>query len=69
MQVSWNGATEVDRWRLLTGAAPRALTPAATVTRTGFETEIAARAAGRYFSVQALDRSGAVIGASAAARG
>jgi hypothetical protein len=69
VQVSWNGATGVDRWRLLTGAAPGALTPATTVVRTGFETAITARAAGRYFSVQALERSGAVIGASAVARG
>jgi hypothetical protein len=67
--VSWNGATRVDRWRLLTGPAPGALTPAATAVRTGFETAITARAAGRYFSVQALERSGAVIGASAVARG
>jgi hypothetical protein len=69
VRVSWNGATEVDRWRLLTGAAPGALTPAVTVTRTGFETAITGRASSRYFSVQALDRTGAVIGATAAARG
>jgi hypothetical protein len=68
LQVSWNGATDVARWRVLGGRSPRELSPVAAVRRTGFETAITARAPGRYVAVQALDRSGAVIGASAAVR-
>ncbi|HWX97649.1 MAG TPA: arylsulfotransferase family protein [Solirubrobacteraceae bacterium] len=68
IEVSWNGATEVSSWRVLRGSRPRALSPVATVPRTGFQTSIAAQASGRYVAVQALDRSGAVIGASAVLR-
>jgi hypothetical protein len=69
VHVSWNGATDVARWRLLTGPSTVALSPAVTVPRRGFETAITAPAAGRYVVVEALDRAGAVIGASAVARG
>ncbi|HEV3282725.1 MAG TPA: arylsulfotransferase family protein [Solirubrobacteraceae bacterium] len=62
--MSWNGATEVAGWRLLGGSSPRRLVALATAPRTGFETQILARFSGRYVSVQALDRTGAVIGAS-----
>jgi Arylsulfotransferase (ASST) len=65
VQVSWNGATEVARWRVLAGRSRRALSPVAAVPRTGFETAITARAPGPYLAVQALDRSGTVIGSSA----
>jgi hypothetical protein len=65
VQVSWNGATEVARWRVLAGRSPRGLSPLATVHRTGFETASTARVHGLYVAVQALDRSGAVIGSSA----
>jgi arylsulfotransferase ASST len=64
VRVSWNGATEVARWRILAGASPAELSPADLAPRTGFETTISTRASGRYLSVQALDRAGAVIGAS-----
>jgi hypothetical protein len=63
--VSWNGATDVARWRLLAGSSPTRLSFVASAPRAGFETSIAAPAAGRYVAVQALDRSGAIIGASA----
>jgi hypothetical protein len=69
LKVSWNGATDVVSWRVRAGRAPQSLSPVATVPRTGFETAITARAPGRYAWVQALDRSRAVIGASAVARG
>ena len=70
--ASWNGATEVAAWRVLAGASEGALAPVGTAPRTGFETAIAlpaAPAAGSYFEVQALDASGAVIGASSARKG
>ena len=63
--VSWNGATEVASWQVLTGASPSALAPAATAARTGFQTTIAAPAAGPYVAVHALDSAGTVIGTSA----
>jgi Arylsulfotransferase (ASST) len=68
LQVSWNGATEVARWRVLAGRSPRRLSTVAAVRRTGFETAITTRAPGLYLAVQALDRSGVVIGSSAVVR-
>ncbi len=65
--ASWNGATQVARWELLTGVAPRALSRAAVVPRAGFETAIALpRERGeRFVAVRALDASGAPLGTSA----
>src|SRR5581483_10144800 len=39
--ASWNGATQVARWRVLAGSGPGALRAVATAGRTGFETAIA----------------------------
>ncbi len=66
--VSWNGDTRTATWRLLAGASPSALSPVATATRTGFETTLRPPAPARYYAVQALDASGAVIGTSATIR-
>ncbi|HTB69980.1 MAG TPA: arylsulfotransferase family protein, partial [Solirubrobacteraceae bacterium] len=68
--ASWNGATLVDGWRVLTGASAKALGQAAQAPRSGFETAIAlpAGAAGRYMTVQALNAAGQVIGAAPVAR-
>jgi hypothetical protein len=66
--ASWNGATEVASWRVLSGATPDALSPAATVPRAGFETKILVPGAGPYVAVQALDASGQVLGTSAAVK-
>ena len=65
VSVSWNGATEVASWQVLAGASPSALAPAASAARAGFQTTIAAPAAGPYVAVQARDAAGAVIGTSA----
>jgi hypothetical protein len=65
--ASWNGATAVRAWRVLTGASPGALAPLSTAPRTGFETAIPAAAAGPWFSVQAIGADGSVLGISAAA--
>ncbi|HSS38186.1 MAG TPA: arylsulfotransferase family protein, partial [Polyangia bacterium] len=64
--VSWNGATDVVAWRVLVGTSRASLAPAAQAPRGGFETAVAlSRAgAGSYVQAQALDASGAVIGAS-----
>jgi hypothetical protein len=65
LYVSWNGATAVSRWRLLTGSSATALTPGATVGKSGFETSIAVPKA-PLVAVQGLDASGHVLGTSRA---
>jgi hypothetical protein len=67
--VSWNGATEVERWRVLGGDAVDSLAPLGTVGLHGFETEITVRGAPAYLAVQALDRAGEVLGVSRAVHG
>jgi hypothetical protein len=62
--ASWNGATAVAQWRLLAGASPRALSPLATASRSGFETAIATPGPEPFLAVQALDASGVVLGTS-----
>jgi len=68
--ASWNGATLVSGWRVLSGASPGALSAIAQVARTGFETAIALPpgAVRTYLTVEALDASGAVIGTAQTAR-
>jgi hypothetical protein len=66
--VSWNGATQVASWRVLTGASASALAPVATATKSGFQTSITAPGGGPYVQVQALDAAGNVIGTSATAK-
>jgi hypothetical protein len=61
---SWNGASQVSSWRLLSGSKPSSLQPAATVARQGFETQIAIPGSHSYLQVQALDASGRVLASS-----
>jgi hypothetical protein len=65
--ASWNGATAVRSWRVLTGDSPSALTPVAEATRTGFETAIPLAAAHPWFAVQALGADRQVLRTSAPA--
>jgi hypothetical protein len=62
--VSWNGATEVKRWQVLTGDASDDLSAGPSVAKTDFETAIALPASGKYVAVQALDASGKVLAVS-----
>ncbi len=64
--ASWNGATQVAGWRVLSGPTATSLTPIAKVERSGFETAIPVPtgAVGSYVTVQALNAAGAVIGTS-----
>jgi hypothetical protein len=65
--VSWNGATEVARWRLRVGAtAGAAARPVVTMDRTGFETPIPLAATAGVAVVDALDRAGRVLRSSRA---
>ncbi|KAF7305542.1 hypothetical protein HMN09_00807100 [Mycena chlorophos] len=64
--VSWNGATQVDRYALFTGlTASRADKPLRTVVRTGFETEMSASGSLGYVQVAALAADGGVLGRTA----
>jgi hypothetical protein len=70
LYVSWNGASTVASWQLLSGASASALAPlGASAPRTGFETAITLPAgAGPFVAAQARDAAGAAIGVSAAVR-
>jgi Arylsulfotransferase (ASST) len=64
--ASWNGATTVSSWQLLTGTSASHLTPTgATTPRTGFETTIPAPTA-PFYGVRALSASGKVLASSKA---
>jgi hypothetical protein len=62
--VSWNGATDVTRWQVLTGAARDDLKAGPAAPKSGFETAIQLPAEGKYVAVQALDSSGKVLAVS-----
>jgi hypothetical protein len=62
--VSWNGATGVARWRVLAGPSPDELEPVGVAERMGFETAIGLPRRFRSVAVEAIDGSGATMGAS-----
>ncbi|WP_181043273.1 arylsulfotransferase family protein [Actinokineospora auranticolor] len=62
--ASWNGATELRRWQLLTGPDRNHLTVATEVPRGGFETVITAPGAA-FAAVRALSADGKVLKTSA----
>jgi hypothetical protein len=66
--VSWNGATEVARWRADMGSRQNALHPVATVRRSGFETTVRLGSRKGYVALTALDAAGKVLGTSAVHR-
>jgi hypothetical protein len=66
--ASWNGATEVATWEVLSGRRHYALAPVASKPRTGFETGISVRGAGPVIAALALDAAGHVIGRSRSVR-
>lgn len=67
--MSWNGATAVTRWTVLSGASPSTLRPVATVARVNFESSVAIAHPGRFLEVRAESASGRVLGTSAIHRG
>jgi hypothetical protein len=62
--ASWNGATEVDTWTVLSGTSASALAPAGSQRRSGFETAITVNTVGPFFAVTAQDRNGGQLGQS-----
>jgi hypothetical protein len=61
--VSWNGATEVRKWRVLVGKTASALSQVVVVERLGFETSAIVPRSGAV-AVQALDADGTVLATS-----
>jgi Arylsulfotransferase (ASST) len=62
--ASWNFATEVVGWVVLTGHDPGRLTAVGVAKLAGFETEISLPRAHKYVAVAAIDRSGTVLARS-----
>jgi len=62
--ASWNGATDVARWRLEAGASRGALSPLLSEPRAGFETVLRAPATVRFVAVEALSGGGRVLSVS-----
>ncbi|HEY1688136.1 MAG TPA: arylsulfotransferase family protein [Solirubrobacteraceae bacterium] len=66
--ASWNGATAVSSWRVLGGASKGHLGEIATTPLTSFQTETAVHTKDTLLAVQALGKSGEVLGTSATAK-
>ena len=67
--ASWNGATLVSRWQVISGRNPNDLKPSGSpAAATSFETAIHASGGGPYFAVRALDVRGTTLGTSRAIR-
>lgn len=59
--ISWNGDTRVATWTALAGSSPGALTPVASVARTGFETSISIAPALTHVQVRGSDSAGTAL--------
>jgi hypothetical protein len=66
--VSWNGATRVASWRLVSGSDADTLHAGANIAKRRFETALAIPSGARYVAVEALDEHGRVLGVSRALR-
>jgi hypothetical protein len=62
LYVSWNGATEVENWEVLTGAHRGKLEPVGMAPRDRFETVMVVQTSDRYVAVRAKGYSGSVLG-------
>jgi len=63
--VSWNGATDVARWRLRAGNDPATLHSIWSSGRTGFETTVTTDTDAPVLDMQALDANGNILVTSA----
>jgi hypothetical protein len=62
--MSWNGATEVQRWMVLAGTVASRLEPVGSQDWADFETAIAVNSGGPKFCAVALDGQGKELGRS-----
>lgn len=68
LYASWNGATEVSRWRVSAGRRADSLRPIGIAPRRGFETAIRTDLTGGYAAVTAVDSAGRRLRDSRAVR-
>src|ERR671921_1029677 len=61
LHASWNGATEVAAWEVLSGPRPNRLEPLGAVPRDGFETAMLAQTQDPYLAIRARDGSGEIL--------
>lgn len=66
--ASWNGSTQVHRWRVLAGGTAGNLSRAGAADKHSFETTVTVPHGGPHFRAVALDSRGRVIGRSAIVR-
>lgn len=64
LYTSWNLATEVAGWVVLSGHSADHLDAVGVAKLAGFETKISLPHARRYVAVEAIDRTGAILGTS-----
>ncbi len=62
--ASWNGATEVDRWAVLGGAAKNSLSVLGVAPKAGFETQITVPGRPAHVAIAALDAASNELGRS-----
>ncbi|HEU5419422.1 MAG TPA: arylsulfotransferase family protein [Streptosporangiaceae bacterium] len=62
--ASWNGATEIHRWRVLAGRTASSLSRAGAADKKSFETMVSTAHKGPHFRAVALGRHGHVLGRS-----
>jgi hypothetical protein len=67
--ASWNGATAITSWQVLSGASPTELSVTASAPKGGFETTISTPGSPAYVAVRALGSGGEVLGTSHAIKG
>jgi hypothetical protein len=65
LYASWNGATEVESWEVLTGPRSSRLESVGSVPRDAFETAMLVQSFDPYVAVRAKDHFGQVLGTSA----
>jgi hypothetical protein len=68
LRMSWNGGTDVARWRIRAGNSRTKLKTVRNATRTGFETAVTVRNKSRYWRVEARTAKGSVLARSAIIR-
>jgi hypothetical protein len=64
LHASWNGATAIAHWQVLSGNSTTSLEPIALLPKSGFETAITVHPTGSYVAAAALDVHGKRLGVS-----
>lgn len=63
--ASWNGATQIVSWQLLSGSSPSTLAPVGSpVAKSSFQTALPVASEAPYYAVAAIDRAGKTLGTS-----